>query len=137
MVLQNLQPNNSFKNKLKLESPPNQAYNTKLTPYVKNKIELDKLYENSKKYIKNKLSLEFMLKQFYFLENTIKSLVDLDIVPELVYDLSQKIPWKVLDFSNLNEYTEPAKKSIGMKGELKKELGIDQSQSIMQIINQK
>ena len=98
MVLQNLQPNNSFKNKLKLESPPNQAYITKLTPYVKNKIELDKLYENSKKYIKNKLSLEFMLKQFYFLENTIKSLVDLDIVPELVYDLSQKIPWKVLDF---------------------------------------
>ena len=138
MVIQNIEPSkNSIKNKLKLENSVNKCYNSKLTPYLKNKIELDRLYENSKNYINDKLSLEFILKQFYLLENTVKILVDLDIAPELVYDSSQKIPWKVLDHFILNENAESAHKSIGMKVEIKKEFGIDQSQSIMQIINQK
>lgn len=99
---------------------------------------MNDFFEKSKKYINSKLSLEFIVNQFYLIENIVKILVDYNIANELIYPSPQKIPFNVLDNWNVDKVdADSFQRSLGIKLEYKKESGINQSQSIMQIINEK
>jgi hypothetical protein len=136
-VLQNLEPRkHSEKNTMKMTSKNKHCFNLTQTFPVRKSTDLNNFFDKSKKYIDNKLSLEYIIKQFYFLENYVKSFVDKNIGKELIFDMSQKIPYKVIDPSIINE-NDSFPKSLVMKIEINKEAGIDQSQSILQCINEK
>lgn len=145
IVLQNIEPSeNTYKNKLKLPGTGDHHQSHYIPKYSNTKSnlhfkrEMNDFFEKSKKYINSKLSLEFIVNQFYLIENIVKILVDYNIANELIYPSPQKIPFKVLDNWNVDRVdADSFQRSFGIKLEYKKESGINQSQSIMQIINEK
>lgn len=49
------------------------------------------------------MNLEYILKQFYFLEKIAKNYVDKNLPGEFIFDFSQKIPYQVLEIPNIEE----------------------------------
>lgn len=96
--------------------------------FRKNKNKIEKFYENSKKYIIEKLNIESIFKQFYFIEKLYTNLRDKNIIGDLIFDFSQKIPYKVTEMHILDENNENIEYVPSFKqGKLEK---IDQSLSV-------
>lgn len=120
---------NSKENILKFKSKILQKSNP-VSSSLKNGVR-DKFYEKSKMYIKKKLSLDYIIKQFYFLENYVKNLVDKSLERDLAFDISQKIPFKILDYPSINVIAGPDSYPISIKNNLNRneELALKQGHS--------
>jgi hypothetical protein len=120
-----------FKSKILQNSTPVSASLKKLAK--------DKFYEKSKIYIEKKLSLDYIIKQFYFLENYVKNMVDKTIERDLIFDISQKIPHKILDYPIINVIAGAESYPISVKKNLNRNeervLAEAQSHSMNQLLN--
>jgi hypothetical protein len=135
--VQNLNININEENKIKNNSThgrvAEESKDYKITFIEKGK------FEKCKKFIVSRLSLEYIMKQFYILENYLKFFVDENEIfsKDFLFDLDKKIPYKILKFRMMNEKVDSGPKFNDSNIELNMAGGSDQSQCALKsnIIN--
>lgn len=103
--------------------------------FTKNKNNIEKIFENSKKYIIDKLNIESIFKQFYFIEKLYTHLRDKNIIGDLIFDFSQKIPYKVIEMHILDENNEIIENVPNLKQGKIEKIDHSQSVSVLNLIN--
>jgi hypothetical protein len=122
--------NINLKNKIKLRTYSETISNL---PKIlkKNYIQIEK-FEKCKNLISSRLSLEYIMKQFYIIENYFKNFVDETEIckRDFLFDPDQKIPYKNLSLPMMNDKMDSGKYLANL--ELNLAGGPDKSQFALQ-----